>query len=305
MSPRSGALSEGQEARTGRETKTPMPELPEVETVRAGLAQHIKGRSISLVAVHRRDLRVPVPAGLENHVKGRKITNVQRRAKYLLLSLEGGLVLVIHLGMSGRLIVRKAGHYEPQKHDHVLFSLEGGQEMVFNDARRFGLVTVVPESELLTHALFRSLGPEPFSDAFSTGYLAQKLAQRHGPLKPALMDQSLVVGVGNIYASEALYRARLHPALPAHKGVSRADALITEIRAVLQEAIDAGGSTLRNYAKASGESGYFQHKFSVYGREGTPCQRCNTLVTRITQAGRSTFFCASCQPPVCTPRRRG
>lgn len=177
--------------------------------------------------------------------------------------------------------------------------------MVFNDARRFGLMTLAEASALGTHPLFAALGPEPFSDMFSPAYLAEKLAQRRGPVKPVLMDQALVVGVGNIYASEALFRAGLHPQTPAHRCAPHAPALVEQVRAVLQEAIASGGSTLRDYAKASGESGYFQHKFQVYGREGAPCHACHSPVARITQAGRSTFFCPTCQEALRAGRRRG
>lgn len=281
-----------------------MPELPEVETVRAGLAEHLAGASVARVQVFRRDLRQSVPKDFEKAVTGQRVTDVARRAKYLLMHLEDGNVVIVHLGMSGRLILREGGKHPAQKHDHLLITLADGRELVFNDARRFGLVLLAGEEELkAAHPLFVGLGPEPLSSHFSAAYLAEKLGRRSGPIKPALMDQKLVVGVGNIYACEALYRAGVHPATAANRCAGQADALVRVIREVLREAIASGGSTLRNYAKASGESGYFQHKFSVYGRETEPCYTCHTPVARMLQAGRSTFFCPTCQKPISEPRR--
>ena len=305
ISPRSGAPSEGQEARTGRETNTPMPELPEVETVRAGLAEHLVEARIVRVQVFRRDLRQPVPQGFEEALTGLRVVEVARRAKYLLLHLESGNIVIIHLGMSGRLILREGGKYPIQKHDHLLITLADGRDLVFNDARRFGLVLLTRQEALGTHPLFAALGPEPLSNDFSAAYLAEKLAARSGPVKPALMDQKLVVGVGNIYACEALFRARVHPATPANRCAGQVDGLVKAIRDVLREAIASGGSTLRDYAKASGESGYFQHKFNVYGREKEPCLTCHTPVARMVQTGRSTFFCPSCQKLISMARRKG
>lgn len=282
-----------------------MPELPEVETVRAGLEQHVRGACITSVKVYRRDLRLPVTKGLEKTIRSLRMTRIERRAKYLLIHLEQGWVLVVHLGMSGRLIVRPSGRFAHQTHDHLLFTLTGGQEMVFNDPRRFGLVVLIKEQTLPQHPLFRALGPEPLSEAFSSAYLAEALASRSAPIKTALMDQALVVGVGNIYASEALFRVGIHPQTPAKDCVAKASSLVQAIRDVLTAAIASGGSTLRNYAKASGESGYFQHAFKVYGREGEACLLCKDNVLRITQAGRSSFFCPTCQPLTKRPRRRG
>lgn len=272
-----------------------MPELPEVETVRSGLAQHITGALVARVNVIRSDLRQPVPKNFATEIQGRRIQKIARRAKYLLLHLDNESVIIIHLGMSGRLIVRSAGSYSPQKHDHLIFTLADGREIIFNDARRFGLVSVAKEAELEQHGYFSHLGPEPFSPEFSAAYLEEKLAARRGPIKPVLMDQALVVGVGNIYACEALFRVGLHPAMPAHTCVNRAADLVLAVQNVLREAIDSGGSTLRNYARASGESGYFQHKFQVYGREHKPCHVCGSGIMRLVQAGRSTFFCPCCQ----------
>lgn len=282
-----------------------MPELPEVETVRAGLAEHITGCRITKVTVRRRDLRQPVPKEFEKALTGRRVISVVRRAKYLLLHLEGGEMVICHLGMSGRLIVRRMGEFPVQKHDHIVIELEDGREMIFNDARRFGLALLVREEELPAHPLFAALGPEPLSNDFSVSYLENCLAKSKSPVKMAIMDQKLVVGVGNIYVSEALFRAGLHPELPAHRCAEQAEALREAIRQVLSEAIASGGSTLRDYAKASGESGYFQHHFLVYGRENKPCSHCNSPVARITQAGRSSFFCPTCQPIKNTRRRRG
>lgn len=282
-----------------------MPELPEVETVRAGLEQHIIGKRIARVEVRRRDLRVPVTVGFEQKVVGKCVLSVTRRAKYLLLHLENGCVIIAHLGMSGRLLLRPEGSVALQKHDHIILCFDDGQEMVFNDPRRFGLMLLVQEKELAAHPLFAGLGPEPLEVGFSPEYLAGALEKRTAPIKPTLMDQRVVVGVGNIYASEALFRVGLHPALPASACADKAKALVKAIRDVLNAAIASGGSTLRNYAKASGESGYFQHHFNVYGRENQLCYVCATPIQRITQTGRSTFFCPTCQPLQKQGRRRG
>ncbi len=253
--------------------------------------------------VRRYDLRQPIPADFIPCVRHKKVERIDRRAKYLLWYLEDGTVIIMHLGMSGRVLLHKKDEAPLQPHDHVIFAFDDDQELMFNDARRFGVVLLTDTDALPGHPLFSALGPEPLGDDFTPDYLRQALSHRKGPVKPVLMDQKLVVGVGNIYASEALHRAWLHPTTAAHHCLKQADALVSAIRDVLQEAIASGGSTLRDHVRSSGEMGYFQHQFRVYGREHQPCFTCNTPVARITQAGRSTFFCPSCQKV--SSKRRG
>lgn len=272
-----------------------MPELPEVETTRRGLAQSVIGQRIARVEVRRRDLRTPIPAHLEETLTGRTITAVRRRAKYLLLDMDSEEVLLIHLGMSGSVTVRKNTNFAPKTHDHVIFYLENGNLAVFHDPRRFGVVDCFPKSAEKTHPLLIHLGPEPFSEDFSPKYLETQLKKRKGPIKTVLMDQKLVVGVGNIYASEALYACRIHPELPAIQASGKSKQIIDSIRLTLQAAIDSGGSTLRDYVGAGSEGGYFQHQFRVYERDGDPCFECQTPIKIGTHAGRSTYWCPQCQ----------
>ncbi|MFO1243097.1 MAG: bifunctional DNA-formamidopyrimidine glycosylase/DNA-(apurinic or apyrimidinic site) lyase [Rickettsiales bacterium] len=272
-----------------------MPELPEVETVKRGLETVLPGLTVEKITVNRHDLRHPIPENLVEQIKGRKFIGVKRRAKYLLLEMEGGVTLLSHLGMSGSWVVRKKGEYKPQTHDHIILSLKGDKEAVFNDPRRFGLLLPLKTRDIDKHPLLKHLGPEPLEKAFSPDYLEEALKTRSGPIKTALMNQELVVGVGNIYASEALFRAKVHPSVPAKHVAARAKDIIYAVQAVLKDAIKSGGSTLRNYAQASGDTGYFQHYFLVYGREGKPCTVCETPISKITQVGRSTFFCKHCQ----------
>lgn len=274
-----------------------MPELPEVETTCRGIEPALRNRRIARVEVVRRDLRQPVPPALEKALQGLVVRCVTRRAKYVLVHFkQSTCVLVVHLGMSGSLCVVDPTSHARRKHDHVFLHLDSGTALVFHDPRRFGLVLLVDEQELETHKLFRDLGPEPFSDAFNEHYLKQVLAGRTMPIKPVLMEAGLVVGVGNIYASEALFAARISPLMPANKAAKHAGRIIPAIREVLQAAIASGGSTLRDFVGAGGEGGYFQHEFKVYGRTGEPCMVCGTLIKTIVQAGRSTFFCSVCQP---------
>lgn len=273
-----------------------MPELPEVETVRTGLEKQVKGLVIEAVKLHRKDIRFPFPPRFAERLTGAKIKQVKRRAKYLLLELDTKETLIIHLGMSGRLLVRKQGAFAHQKHDHVEMKLSKGKEIVFNDARRFGLMDLAETAEIKSHPLFAHLGPEPLEEGFSPAYLAQQLQRRNAAIKPVLMMQEVVVGVGNIYASEALFRLGIHPETPAQFCAAKAGEIIAAIRVVLSAAIESGGSTLRNYARESGEMGYFQHQFQVYGRAGKPCFACNSDILQMVQAGRSTFHCPACQP---------
>lgn len=275
-----------------------MPELPEVETVCRGLERVLAGRRMVHVAVYRPDLRVPFPAGFAAALTGRRVEVVRRRAKYYQWLLDDGQAVVGHLGMSGTFEVSPPGSNRPPpgKHDHVVIETEEGAIVTFRDPRRFGLMTLVPQAELETHPLLADIGPEPLDDAFDGAALVAGLAGRRGPVKPALLDQKVVAGIGNIYASEALFRARISPrrGCDSITGV-RAARLVAALKEVLREAIASGGSSLRDHRLVNGELGYFQHAFAVYDREGEPCPGCDCdrrAVQRIVQGGRSTFFCA-------------
>jgi len=274
-----------------------MPELPEVETVRRGLERLLAGRRLVRVEQRRRDLRVPFPPRFAERLTGRRVLGLRRRAKYLLVDLDGGLVLVAHLGMSGRMVVADgAAAGPPSPHDHVVFETDAGQRVVFNDARRFGMMTLLAAREEAAHPLFAALGPEPLDPAFDGALLAGRLAGRMTPIKAALLDQRVVAGIGNIYACEALFRARIAPRRMAATVVGRrAQRLAAALRGVIEEAIEAGGSSLRDYVQADGELGYFQHRWAVYERAGDPCPACATTLRRVVQAGRSSFYCPRCQ----------
>ncbi len=274
-----------------------MPELPEVETVCRGLEPVLVGHVIARVDLHRKDLRKPFPKALKKIVEGAQVTHITRRAKYILIHLNNGYVLVIHLGMSGRIVFHPRD-YKPQTHDHFILHMKNGQQIVLNDPRRFGVVDLVAEDNLESHALFSHLGPEPLANRFSGPVLAAALKGRKTAIKQAIMDQRIVVGVGNIYACEALFMAGISPLKQA--GLVKADqaeVLVAAIKKVLQKAIKAGGSTLRDHRQANGELGYFQHSFSVYDCEGQVCGTCGgtRLIKRIVQGGRSTFYCPGCQ----------
>ena len=276
-----------------------MPELPEVETVRRGLALRMEGRRITRLRLNRPDLRVPMPPDLPERVEGRRVLSLGRRAKYILMTLDDEGVVIAHLGMSGRMVLSAPGKPEPpDRHDHVVFTLEDGSELRFNDARRFGMLDYARMGELERHKLFAGLGPEPLGNGFNGPTLAASLAGKATPIKAALLDQRIVAGLGNIYVSESLYHAGLSPRrLAGTVTGARAERLARAIRDVLERAIAAGGSSLRDYVQADGELGYFQHHWAVYGREGEPCPGCTCAegVRRIVQSGRSTFFCAKKQ----------
>jgi formamidopyrimidine-DNA glycosylase len=273
-----------------------MPELPEVETVRAGLANALEGRRLAQVAINRADLRKPFPQGFVERLAGRRVKQVRRRAKYLLLDLDRGETLIMHMGMSGRFTVYGESPPPIGKHDHVVFDTDQGVRIIFTDHRRFGLMTIAPTAEVETHPLFAGVGPEPLTDDFTAKVLGAALKGKRTPIKSALLDQRVVAGLGNIYVCEALFRARISPKrLAATVPGARAARLVPAIKSVLLDAIKAGGSSLRDYARATGELGYFQHHFQVYGREKKPCVRCGKRIKRIVQAGRSTFFCPNCQ----------
>ncbi|WP_300530945.1 bifunctional DNA-formamidopyrimidine glycosylase/DNA-(apurinic or apyrimidinic site) lyase [uncultured Mameliella sp.] len=290
-----------------------MPELPEVETVRRGLAPVMEGQVIAQARVNRPDLRWPFPENMAERLTGERVERLRRRSKYILADLSSGETLLIHLGMSGRMLVsgdpsnrrfaREMGtfvhdHPAPEKHDHVILDMGQGARVTFNDPRRFGAMDLMKTAEAERHPLLVSLGPEPLGNGFSESYLSGMLKGRRTPIKSALLDQKIIAGLGNIYVCEALYRARIHPARKVNRiAEARLEALVPIIREVLQDAIAAGGSSLRDFRQADGELGYFQHSFDVYGREGAPCrsEACTDTVRRIVQSGRSSFYCASCQ----------
>ena len=286
-----------------------MPELPEVETVRRGLDPVMTGRTILRAAVNRPDLRWPLPDRMAERLAGRRVLALRRRSKYILADLSSGETLIIHLGMSGRILVAQgAGPAEPgrfhhalptpEKHDHVVLEMEGGARITFNDARRFGAMDLWPTADLDHHRLLAGIGPEPLGNAFDETYLVARLAGRNTPIKAALLDQRVVAGLGNIYVCEVLHRTGISPLRKAGRlSAARAARLVPAIRAVLTEAIAAGGSTLRDYVQADGELGYFQHAFRVYGREGGPCLTpgCGGTIRRVVQSGRSSFYCPDCQ----------
>ena len=273
-----------------------MPELPEVETVRRGLAPVLEGKRFVEIEVRRPDLRFPLPTDLAARLIGRRVERIDRRAKYLLVHLDDGVVMILHLGMSGRLSLDQRG--PPGPHDHVIFRFEGGTTLTFNDVRRFGMLDLCAASALGEHKLLAFLGPEPLSNEFNGPVLAAALKGRRTPIKAALLDQRVVAGLGNIYVCEALFRAGLSPRrLAASVQKVRAERLAGAVRAVLEEAIASGGSSLRDYVQPSGELGYFQHRWAVYGREGEACPGCDCAlaetggIQRLAQSGRSTFFC--------------
>ncbi len=282
-----------------------MPELPEVETVRAGLVPVMEGRGILLADVRRADLRFAFPSNMAARLTGARVDALRRRSKYILADLSTGETLLIHLGMSGRMLISGAApggfhhdHPMPAKHDHVVLDMEGGARVTFNDARRFGAMDLIATAGADEHWLLKGIGPEPLGNGFHEDYLAGRLKGRAMPIKAALLDQKIVAGLGNIYVSEVLFRAGIDPRLAAGAlSAKRIATLVPIIREVLSEAIAAGGSSLRDYRRADGELGYFQHSFRAYDREGAPCPKpgCKGEIVRIVQSGRSTFFCAKCQ----------
>jgi formamidopyrimidine-DNA glycosylase len=292
-----------------------MPELPEVETVRRGLEPVMDGARLSKVEARRQDLRWPLPQGFVGHLEGKTVRGLGRRGKYLLLDLSSGDVLMMHLGMSGSFHVFQGGktkdtaryHRERAKHvahDHVVFHMSNSAIVTFNDPRRFGFMKLTPREELDQHPLMKAMGPEPLGNEFDAAMLARACKGKKTALKAALSDQKVVAGLGNIYVCEALHRARLSPKRMASTIASkagapneRAEKLVEAIKAVLKDAIEAGGSSLRDHKRTDGELGAFQHNFRVYDREGKPCvtRGCKGIVKRIVQTGRSTFFCPTCQ----------
>jgi formamidopyrimidine-DNA glycosylase len=290
-----------------------MPELPEVETVRMGLKPVLEGRKFTNVKTRRGDLRVPFPPRFEARLKGRTVERLRRRAKYIVADLDSGESFVIHLGMSGRMTVyasgagRKIGTYVHDageagaghgKHDHVVLETDAPAMIVFTDHRRFGLMTLLETDTLDSDPLFDGLGPEPLSAEFDVAFLKEALKGKKTPIKSALLDQRVIAGLGNIYVCEALYRAGVSPKRLAKNVKPESFApLVKAIKSVLSDAIEAGGSSLRDHKQVDGELGNFQHRFAVYDREGEPCKKkgCKGTVKRIVQSGRSTFYCPACQ----------
>jgi formamidopyrimidine-DNA glycosylase len=290
-----------------------MPELPEVETVRRGLAPAMEGARFARVEARRRNLRWPLPKDFTQRLEGQTVEGLGRRAKYLLADLSSGDVLLMHLGMSGSFRLRRNGQQvlgdpryfeiaKDEKHDHVVFHMSNGATVTFNDPRRFGSMKLVPRAKLEQEPLLRGLGPEPLGNEFDAAMLAEACMAKKTSLKAALSDQRVVAGLGNIYVCEALFRAQLSPKRQAStiadrngQPNARAFALVDAIKAVLKDAIAAGGSSLRDHRRADGSLGDFQHNFRVYDREGEPCPNCKGKIKRIVQTGRSTFYCPSCQ----------
>jgi formamidopyrimidine-DNA glycosylase len=283
-----------------------MPELPEVETVRRGLAPALVGRRLKRVRINRPDLRFPFPENFAKRLQGRTVETLERRAKYLIAGLDNGLAWITHLGMTGRWSVvgakQQPGDFyyaEPTDptHTHVVIETDTGAKLEFNDPRRFGYMDLIPEKELPTHPFFKGMGPEPLGNEFHLPHLKKAFAGKKTSVKAALLDQRVVAGLGNIYVVEALHRAGISPLREAGRiSAQRLEKLYHAIRAVLEEAVEAGGSTLSDYAGVDGSQGGFQHRFRVYDREGEPCPPpCSGTIQRIVQNGRSTFWCPRCQ----------
>jgi len=272
-----------------------MPELPEVETVRIGLSRAVIGKTIASVQLRRANLRFSFPPNFAESLEGRRIEAIHRRAKYLLFELSDGLTLIAHLGMTGRFSSMSALPKRFEGHDHVVMTFTDSSGLIYNDARRFGMMDVCETGRLAAHPLLAHLGLEPLDKAFKAAYLKRTLSGRKTAIKIALMDQKIVVGVGNIYASEALFLSHIDPRASAMDVANQSAVMVMSIRKVLRDAIASGGSSLRDFLHVSGESGHFQHSFNVYGRAGKPCFSCGTAIQTLRQAGRSTFFCPHCQ----------
>ena len=274
-----------------------MPELPEVETVCRGLRGTLIGNIFRRVEQRRPNLRIPFPKDFVQQIQGQQVVDLRRRAKYIQVFLNNSQVLIIHLGMSGKILIeQKNNKGRADKHDHVVFTMSSGHTIRYRDPRRFGLMALCSVNDLDQHRLFVHIGPEPLADDFNANLLASALTNRKMPIKSALLDQTVVAGLGNIYVCEALFRSRISPLKPTNTcSLTEMKKLVPEIKQVLQEAIAAGGSTLRDHVQPSGEMGYFQHTFKVYGREKEPCSRCSAPIQRIVQSGRSTFYCPECQ----------
>ena len=275
-----------------------MPELPEVETVMRGMQPALEGKKLTNIEARCDSLRWPIPNNFADRLKGRRVINIARRAKYILWYLDDETVMILHLGMSGRVSITAKRPSRIEKHDHLIFTTEEGTVIRFNDARRFGMVDLSVSDSVLQHRLLKQLGPEPLSNDFTELSFRQMLRSKKTSIKNALLDQRVVAGLGNIYVCESLFRSNISPRrLALNVKGKRLRNLSFNIREVLNEAILAGGSSLRDHAQTNGDIGYFQHNFMVYGREGQACKKngCDNKVSRIVQSGRSTFYCAKCQ----------
>ena len=275
-----------------------MPELPEVETTKRGLAPVLEGKRITKVCQRRDNIRIPIPKDFVKRIEGKTLKSIVRRAKYLQMFLESGDVIICHLGMSGKFVIRAKDDKPFAKHDHVIFETEEGIVAIYNDPRRFGIMTICKEQELDDHKLFREMAVEPLGNEFNGEYLHDKIKKSNSAIKALLLNQKVVVGLGNIYVCEALNKAKISP---HRKGtamkLSDSEKLVPLIRDILNRAIEAGGSTLKDFAGADGDLGYFQHQFIAYGCEGEECHNigCGGTIERINQGGRSTFYCPKCQ----------
>jgi len=272
-----------------------MPELPEVETLKCYLAGHIIGETIASLETRRDKLRYELSPYLEQHAVLGVVSGIKRKAKFLIIELSNGYMLIFHLGMSGRLTMQSVD-YQPQKHDHIIISFQSGDQLVFNDARRFGMVYSCRADMLSEQSFLNRAGREPLEEGFDACYLLKQLAAKKSPIKTAIMDNKIVVGVGNIYAAESLFMSKINPLTKANTlGAGAVSALVKSIKRVLQKAIYAGGTTLKDFLGGDSKPGYFKQELQVYGRKGLPCYICKTPIESLKQAGRATFFCPSCQ----------
>lgn len=273
-----------------------MPELPEVETICRGIAHNIIGKKIIATKTSDKKLRLPFPPQFSINLQNQTIVSVQRRARYILINLSSKKVLLIHLGMSGKLVYHQKWSKELFKHDHCLIEFSDSSALIYNDPRRFGLIDLVDENSINKHAMIKNLGPEPLSDEFDHKYLQNKLRGKKINIKTAMMDNAIVVGVGNIYINESLFASKISPKKSAgNLELLELKKLVKNIKIILQKAIESGGSTLRDYVQLSGDVGEFQFDFKVYGRDNQDCVICASKIVRIKQNGRSSFYCASCQ----------
>ena len=282
-----------------------MPELPEVETIMRGISPFLEGATIKKIQLNRADLRWPFPENFASRIKEAKVLNLKRRSKYILVELSTGETLLIHLGMSGKILVSnsKIGNYfyesaQASNHDHVIFTLNDGTVITYNDPRRFGAMDLTKTDDLNNHKFLQKLGPEPLGNNFNSEYLKIKLSKKESPIKNVLLDQSIVAGLGNIYVCEALFMSGISPKKIASKiSKNKCEELVQNIRAILISAIKAGGSSLKDFTDIQGNSGYFQFEFYVYGRENEYCKttNCDRKIKRISQSGRSSFYCPCCQ----------
>ena len=282
-----------------------MPELPEVETVCSGLRPAMEGNIINKLELRRNDLRWPFPKDMADRTNGKRVIGVRRRAKYILIDLSSDQTIIIHLGMSGRILIDTTNkgifNYNSnifEKHDHVILYMQNGTLITFNDARRFGAMDMAPTKTLDTHWLLKRLGPEPLGNGLNAEYLANRFKDKNTAIKTTLLDQLIVAGLGNIYVCEILFRSGVLPQKNTNNlEMKEIERLVKFTRSVLIEAIEAGGSSLKDHRQTTGELGYFQHSFSVYGREGEKCvnDNCQTIIKRVIQSGRSTFYCSKCQ----------